>query len=92
MKKFKWNEDKNKEIQRRHNLRFEDLQGLEPIIIIEKHNPEKYPSQDAFIYVINDYPVFVPFVEEEDYIFLKNMIPKRAYKKLIKEIQDGKTK
>lgn len=84
-KPYQWNEDKNKEIAKRHGLRFEMLLSLEPIYFIEKHNPQKYPRQDAYIFVIDDYPVFVPFVEEKNYIFLKNMIPKREYKHLLQE-------
>lgn len=63
------------------------LEGLEPFYEINNHNPEKYPWQDAFLYDIGEYPIFVPFVEEDEYIFLKNMIQKRQYKQLWKQIK-----
>ncbi len=84
-KPYRWNADKNQAIAKRHGLCFEMLLSLEPIYLIEKHNPQKYPRQDAYIFVIDDYPVFVPFVEEDDYIFFKNMIPKREYKHLLED-------
>ncbi len=40
-KPYRWNEDKNKAIKKRHGLQFEMLLSLQPIYFIEKHNPQK---------------------------------------------------
>lgn len=45
-------------------------------------NTEKYPNQQIFVLEINGYVWYVPFVETEDEIFLKTIIPSR---KLTKE-------
>lgn len=86
MKPFKWSEEKNELLKKHRWISFEMLITKTPILYIPKHNPEKYPSQDAYIFEIGNYPYFVPFVEEEDYIFLKNCIPERKFKYLL----DGK--
>ena len=40
-------------------------------------NPEKYPNQSVFIILITikDYLYMVPYVEDENSIFLKTIIP-----------------
>lgn len=53
---------------------------------IKKHNPVKYPNQKIFILRINDYVYYVPFIEDEEKIFLKTIIPSR---KLSAEYLEG---
>lgn len=45
--------------------------------IVEYPNPEKYKGQRIFIVKMRDYAWLVPFVESEDEIFLKTIIPSR---------------
>lgn len=62
-----------------------DEGGLLDII---DHPPKtRYPSQKIFVVNINNYAYLVPFVEDEEKVFLKTIIPSRkATKKyLIKE-------
>ena len=41
-----------------------------------KHpNPEKYPNQRVFLVKIEDYTYSVPYVEDDEKIFLKTIIP-----------------
>jgi hypothetical protein len=49
--------------------------------IIQHPNLEKYPSQRIFILEIDHYVYLVPFVENEQEIFLKTIIPSRKMKK-----------
>ncbi len=49
--------------------------------ILPHHNPEKYPNQKLFIVQIRDYIYYVPFVENNEMIFLKNIVPSRKYQK-----------
>ncbi len=83
---FDWNEDKNQELLRERGVCFEDVVYLiangQVIDIKPHHKPEKYPNQQVFVLPINDYVYYVPFIEEEDKIFLKTIIPSR---KLTKE-------
>lgn len=49
--------------------------------IIQHPNSERYPNQKIFILNMNQYVYLVPFVESENEIFLKTMIPSRKLKR-----------
>jgi hypothetical protein len=52
---------------------------------IEHPNKEKYGNQNIFIVNINDYVYLVPYLESENEIFLKTIIPsRRATKKYLR--------
>lgn len=38
---------------------------------------EKYPGQQIYVIRMHDYAYLVPFVETEDVVFLKTIIPSR---------------
>lgn len=40
-------------------------------------NLDRYPRQRIMIVRIDDYAFLVPFVEDEDHVFLKTIIPSR---------------
>ena len=40
-------------------------------------NQDRYPGQRVFVVAIEDYAYLVPFVESNEEIFLKTMIPSR---------------
>ena len=85
MKEIKWSEEKNQILQLTRGLSFEMvLEALEngEIIDIKEHpNKQKYPNQKIFVLKLNDYLCYVPFVENDDEIFLKTIIPSRKLKK-----------
>jgi uncharacterized DUF497 family protein len=85
MKPFCWNLDKNRQLQIERGVSFESVvqaigQG-NALDVIEHPNPVKYPSQRIFIIEINQYIYLVPFVENDQEIFLKTIIPSRKMKK-----------
>ncbi|KYJ86428.1 toxin [Sulfurovum riftiae] len=86
MKPFEWNEDKNELLKTTRNVSFEDvilsIQSGKILDIVPHFNPSKYPNQKLFIITILDYTYYVPFVEDEEKVFLKNIIPSRKYHKL----------
>ena len=43
----------------------------------EHPNKEKYPNQKMLILKMNDYVYVVPFVQDQDTLFLKTIIPSR---------------
>jgi len=53
--------------------------------VIPHLNLEKYPNQKLFIMNINNYTYYIPFVEDDETIFLKNIIPSRKYHKIYKD-------
>lgn len=85
MKFFDWSIKKNEELKADRNVSFEDVvfsivhEGL--LDIVEHPNKQKYPDQRVFIVKIEDYAYLVPFVEEENVIFLKTIIPSRKMTK-----------
>lgn len=45
--------------------------------IVEHPSKKRYPNQQIFIVEINHYAYLVPFVEDDQKIFLKTIIPSR---------------
>jgi len=81
MKYFSWNVDKNKQLQIERNISFEAVisciaNGM-LLDIVEHPEQGKYPGQRILILNINDYAYLVPFVESEEEVFLKTVIPSR---------------
>ena len=68
------------------DISFEDvilsLQNGKLLDVIPRFNLAKYPNQKLFIVTIKDYTYYVPFMEDEEKAFLKNIIPSRKYHKL----------
>jgi uncharacterized DUF497 family protein len=88
---FDWDEDKNELLKRERGVSFEEVvfwiehHGL---LGIEFHpNQKKYPGQKICIVKIEEYIYLVPYVQENDIIFLKTIIPNRkATKKYLKGV------
>ena len=85
---FKWNIDKNTLLKEERGVCFEDVVALireEKILDIIKHpNEEKYPHQKIYILVLQNYVHMVPFVREDNEIFLKTIVPSRKMHKRYK--------
>lgn len=81
MKPFRWSVEKNALLQQERGLSFEQITvtvesgGL--LDIVAHPNAERYPRQRIMVVVIDDYAYLVPYVEEEDHLFLKTIIPSR---------------
>jgi hypothetical protein len=90
MKVIRWNREKNDCLFRDRGVCFEQvvpiLERDETLDIIEHPNPIKYPKQKLFVVEIDGYAYFVPYVENEEEIFLKTIIPSRkATEKYLRE-------
>ena len=81
MKPFRWPADKNEQLKSARGLSFEQIVveiesgGLLDVVI--HRNLKKYPRQQVFVVACEGYIYLVPFVEEDDYYFLKTIIPSR---------------
>ena len=81
MKPFRWSPEKNEAIKAERGISFENIAvsveagGL--LDILSHPNQAKYPRQRVLVVVCDNYVYLVPFVEEEDYFFLKTVIPSR---------------
>ena len=86
MKIFDWNDEKNKQLKSERGVTFEEVvyylthDGM--LDTIEHPNQKQYPGQRIFIINIEGYAYLVPFVEDEEWIFLKTLIPSRKMTKL----------
>lgn len=81
MKPFRWNAEKNESLMSERGISFESIVvaiesgGL--LDILAHPNQAKYPKQRILVVSCDNYVYLVPFVEEEDYFFLKTVIPSR---------------
>jgi uncharacterized DUF497 family protein len=91
MKKFRWNQEKNKQLKEERGVSFEDvvfyIQNGNLLATIKHPNPSKYQNQKVFIVNINNYAYSVPFVETEEEVFLKTIFPSRKYSKKYLEVK-----
>ncbi len=90
MKFFTWSTEKNKRLKELRHISFEEIiyyiESGQLLDIIDNPNSEKYQGQRIFIVNVNDYAYLVPFIESENEIFLKTIIPSRkATRKYLKE-------
>jgi hypothetical protein len=81
MKPYNWNIEKNNWLKKNRNISFEEV-----IFAIAQHqikevyehpNQSKYSGQKIYEIEINDYVYLIPFIEGEDELFLKTIIPSR---------------
>ncbi len=81
MKTFAWSSEKNELLKAERGISFEEvvlnIQLGNEVDIFEHPNQEQYPGQQISVVVIEDYAYLVPFVENEEEIFLKTIIPSR---------------
>jgi uncharacterized DUF497 family protein len=81
MKYYDWDEEKNELLKQIRGVSFEQVVlaiELGDLVDRLKHpNPARYPNQKLFLVKIEDYIYSVPYIEENDKIFLKTIIPNR---------------
>ena len=81
MKPYRWNSEKNESLKAARGISFENVVvsiesgGL--LDTVNHPNPDKYPRQKVMIVAIENYVYLVPYVDEDDYYFLKTVIPSR---------------
>ena len=81
MKAFAWNSEKNEQLISERDISFEDIvvgihMGNE-VDIYDHPNQDRYPGQRISVVIVEDYAFLVPFVENDDEVFLKTIIPSR---------------
>jgi uncharacterized DUF497 family protein len=85
-KRIEWNLEKNMQLLRERGVTFEMVESLwdTPAVveILPNPNAEKYLQQFVAIIKIADYMHTVPYVEDEEKIFLKTIIPNSYYQKI----------
>lgn len=77
MKYFDWDDEKNQWLMQERGISFEFIkeciENEQVIAVTPNHHP--YEHQKVFLIVIEDYVYEVPFVEDDEKIFLKTAYP-----------------
>lgn len=89
MKLFDFNSEKSNRLKEERGISFEEvifyIDKGDLLDIVPHPQQDKYPGQRMFIIAIEGYAYLVPFIETEDVIFLKTIIPSRkATKKYLR--------
>lgn len=97
MRVFNWSREKDAVLRETRGISFEDITRLIARGMIAGNymhpNQKKYPGQKIYEVFYAGYVYLVPYVETENQIFLKTIIPSRkAYKKHVKGARDEKEK
>ncbi len=81
MKYLNWNSEKNELLKKERGISFEimafQIEVGNILDVIEHPNQDKYPGLRIFVIEFEEYAYFVPFVENDDEVFLKTIIPSR---------------
>ncbi len=86
--KLEWNNEKNERLKEERGLCFEDVERVvldgKLLDVIPHFNSEKYPDQKIMVLKLKGYVHYVPFVLNDDLLFLKSIIPSRKLNKIYK--------
>jgi uncharacterized DUF497 family protein len=81
VKYFDWDEKKNQKLKEEREISFEEIlvavENERLLNVVEHPNKKRYGKQKVMIVEINEYVYLVPFVEDEEKVFLKTIIPSR---------------
>jgi len=94
MKSINWNKEKNKTLKENRKITFEIVSLLietkQTLDIIKHPDQEKYPDQKIFVVEYKNYAYLIPFVENDEEVFLKTIIPSRkATRKYLRGKKNG---
>ncbi len=80
-KPIRWNVEKNLELKATRDVSFEEiLSAIEQgglMLTLEHPNQKRYPNQRIWVVSFRGYAHMVPFVETDDEVFLKTIMPSR---------------
>lgn len=78
---YNFDPQKNRKLIELRGISFEEvisvLENKGPIDIVRNKNDEKYSHQRMYVVELNGYVYLIPFVEQENEIFLKTIFPSR---------------
>ena len=81
MKYFSWSPEKNRFLQDTRGISFEEIvfhvEKGDVLDILKHPDQEKYLGQRIIVVNVEGYAYLVPYVEDDQEIFLKTIIPSR---------------
>lgn len=88
MKALVWNNEKNVWLKSERGISFEEvvfhMMNGDILDTVDHPNQERYPGQQIHVIAVEDYVYLVPFVESDDEVFLKTIIPSRKATRLFR--------
>jgi len=91
MKPVAWSPEKNAQLIAERQLCFEDvvvaIEAGDLLDVLEHPNPGRYPNQRILVVRLKGYVHLVPYVETEEKLFLKTIIPSRKAQRSYSEAQ-----
>jgi uncharacterized DUF497 family protein len=79
--KFEWNPEKNEKLKKERGISFEQvifhLSAGDLWKTADHPNQKDYPGQVIYFVIVDGYIYLVPFVVDDECIFLKTIIPSR---------------
>lgn len=83
--RFEWNREKNEKLFHERGLQFEIIVAAieQGFLLDDIENPSvNFPHQRALVVAVDGYAVVVPYVEQNDVLFLKTAFPSRRATRL----------
>lgn len=81
MKTVNWSAEKNEMLKAERGVSFEEvvfhMQAGDVLDTFDHPNQERYPGQKIHAVAIEEYVYLVPFIETDEEVFLKTIIPSR---------------
>ncbi|NKC11228.1 MAG: toxin [Gammaproteobacteria bacterium] len=81
MKPISWNAEKNASLKADRGVSFEDvvfhIMAGDILDTFDHPNKKRYPDQKIHVIAIEEYAYLIPFVESDEEVFLKTIIPSR---------------
>ncbi len=86
MKYIDWDELKNAVLKVERDVCFEDvITAIDEgrlLANVQHSNKKRYPNQKLYVVEISNYVYLVPYVEDDEKVFLKTIIPSRKATKI----------
>ena len=81
MKPISWDAGKNALLKAERGVSFEDvvfhIMAGDILDTVDHPNQQRYPGQQIHVIAIEEYVYLVPFIESDEELFLKTIIPSR---------------
>jgi uncharacterized DUF497 family protein len=91
--KYEWDPKKNERLKAERKISFEKivfhLARGDVWKLADHPDQENYPGQKIYFVIVEEYIYLVPHVVEQEYVFLKTIIPSRKATKVYKQEQEG---
>ena len=95
MKYFDWNDEKNEKLKKVRGMSFEQIElaiaSGDLVDRIKHPNPARYPNQKVFLVKIENYIYSVPYIEDNEKIFLKQSYQTAKQQRSIGEVRNEET-